>query len=114
MSNELAQLVLSSSGPIPHMILFATIGAGIGWWTKEIRATMMLMVVMSAGGECLQLAWPNVFEFQYMDIVWNIVGSAIGILLAQFGHFISSELWYKREKDWRVIKGELTRGDYSG
>lgn len=110
---EIIEIVMNASGPIPHMLLFGTIGCIIGWFTKEIRATMLLMTVMSVGGECLQLAWPGVFEFQFLDIVWNLIGSAVGIILSQLGHFLTSELWIKRERDWREIKGDLSRGNYS-
>jgi glycopeptide antibiotics resistance protein len=111
--HELTQLVATAHGPVPHMCLFGSIAFLVGWWTREIRATMMLMIVMSIGGECLQLAWPNLFQFQIMDVVWNIVGSVIGIFLAQVGHFIASELWLKREKDWSSIKGDFRRGNYT-
>ena len=111
--NELAQLVLSVHGPIPHMCLFGTIACILGWWTKEVRATMLLMTAISVGGECLQLAWPDIFQFQFEDIMWNLIGSALGILLAQIGTFVSSELWMKREKDWDQIKGDVRRGNYT-
>jgi len=111
---ELSQYLMSITGPIPHLCLFATIGTCLGWWTRgEIRATMSILIVMSIGAECLQLAWPHIFSFEVMDIVWNIAGSALGILIAQAGHFITSELWFRREKGWNTIEGDMHRGKYS-
>ena len=111
--NELTQFVMGLSGPLPHMCLFGTIGMALGWWTNEFRATFTIMIVMSIGGECLQLRWPHIYDFDLMDIVWNISGSAIGILIAHVGHFLSSELWFRREKDWNILKGEMRHGNYS-
>ena len=110
--HELATFVMGLSGPVPHALFFGTIAVILGWWTKEVRATMMIMFILSIGGECLQLAWPDVFDFDVVDIWWNMVGSAGGIMLAQIGHFLTSELWFKREKGWDSIKGELNRGNY--
>lgn len=111
--HEVATFVMGLSGPVPHALFFGTIAFIIGWFTKEIRATMILVIIISIGGECLQLAWPDQFDFDVTDIWWNMIGSAGGILLAQLGHLLSSELWIKREKGWDSIKGELDRGNYT-
>ncbi len=113
MDENLINFIMSLTGPYPHMLLFGTIGAAVAWFTREFTSTMLIMAVMSIGAECMQLAWPKYYDFEFIDIGWNLLGSFAGIILALTGRFLSSEVWLKREKDWDQIKGDVTRGNYT-
>ena len=109
---ELAKFLDGVSGPFPHIMLFLTIACMLSWWTKEIRATLILLVLMSIGGECLQLYFPRVFSFEFADIIWNITGSVIGVILTQIALFLCGG-WIAREEGWTEIRKEMNHGDYS-
>jgi len=110
--NELANMVAGVNGPFPHMMLFLTIACVLGWWTKEIVTTFIILIVLSIGAECLQMYFPRMFNFEFLDILWNIIGSLIGLTLVQLALFISSG-WIAREKGWDEIRKEQQGGNFS-
>lgn len=110
--DDLIQLVSGLSGPVPHMTMFFTLACIVGWWTKEVKATLTLMIVWSVGAECLQAYYPVVFDFAFEDIGWNVAGSAIGIFVTQVALFICGG-WIQRSEGWNEIRREIYRGDYS-
>lgn len=109
---DLAELIINLHGPIPHFCLFGTIAVCLSWWTRELRATIIFMVILSVAGETLQLAWPHLYGFSWYDIMWNVIGSVSGMFVAQVVRFLTSDLWFRREKDWDRIKGEVS-GNYT-
>lgn len=110
--NELVDIIYNMSGPIPHMLLFFTLACIIGWWTKELRATLTLMVIWSIGAECLQIYFPSVFDFDVTDIWWNLCGSLLGLGITSIALFLCSG-FISREETWKEIRRENSHGNYS-
>jgi glycopeptide antibiotics resistance protein len=72
------------------MVTFFTFACILGWWTKEIKSTLIIMVIWSVGAECLQAYYPEIFDFDIKDMGWNVIGSVVGIAFSQLGGFISN------------------------
>jgi hypothetical protein len=109
---DLMEIIRTSSGPIPHIALFFTLACIVGWWTKEFRATLTLMIVWSIGAECLQIYFPIAFDFDVTDIWWNLCGSSLGLAVTSLALFLCSG-WITREQTWNEIRRESRHGDYS-
>ena len=110
--NELIQLINNLSGPVPHMTLFFTLACILGWWTQEAIATLKLMIIWSIFAECLQIFYPAIFQFSLIDIGWNLIGSAVGIVAVQIALFICSD-WIQRTESWNEIRRDMRHGNYS-
>lgn len=110
--NELMNLITGVSGPVPHFTTFFTFACILGWWTKEFKSTMTIMIVWSIGAEVLQAFYPTIFDFDVIDIWWNISGSAAGLFVTQIALFLCSE-WLVREKGWDEIRREVYYGNYT-
>jgi glycopeptide antibiotics resistance protein len=109
---DLMEIIRNSSGPIPHIALFFTLACIVGWWTKEFRATLTLMIIWSIGAEYLQIYFPIAFDFDVTDIWWNLCGSSLGLAVTSIALFLCSG-WITREQTWNDIRREAGRGDYS-
>ena len=110
--NDLIQIISNVSGPIPHMALFFTLACIVGWWTKEFKATMLLMIIWSIGAEGLQAYFPRAFDFDITDIWWNLCGSSLGLAVTSIALFLCSG-WITREESWKSIRREGKYGNYS-
>ncbi len=111
--NDLTDIIMNVSGPLPHFTVFFTFACILGWWTKEFKATMTIMIVWSIGAEVLQAFYPIVFDFDVLDIWWNISGSAGGLFATQVALFVCSGLLIQREKGWDEIRRKVGYGNYT-
>ena len=65
-----------------HIIAFTMFGFLLTLWSKEFFRTTIIFIIISCYAEALQLYFPRVFTFEWVDIVWNIVGCLLGSSLA--------------------------------
>lgn len=109
--DEIYQLINGVSGPVPHTTVFFTFACILGWWTKEIKATWIIMILWSIFAECLQSFYPTLFQFSLMDIGWNIIGSTVGIMVTQIALFVCSG-WIETAEGWDEIRRNSNYGNY--
>lgn len=103
--DDLVQLINGLSGPIPHVALFFTLAFIVAWWTKEVRATVTLMIIWSIGAEVLQIHFPRSFDFEVTDILWNLCGSSLGLAATYVVSFLCSG-WITRGETSNEIRKE--------
>ena len=65
-----------------HLITFTTISLLLTLWSKELTRTALILIIISCYAEFLQLCFPRIFTFEWMDIGWNILGCMLGMSLA--------------------------------
>jgi hypothetical protein len=112
--NEILILMDGVSGPIPHMTIFFTFACILGLWTREIKSTLILMIIWSVAAECLQAYYPSLFSFELGDIGSNLIGSVLGIIFAQVGLFVSNtDLFVRVSGMGEVREKETLNGNYS-
>ena len=65
-----------------HIVVFTVFALLLTLWTKELIRTFIILAIISCYAEFLQILFPRVFTFEWMDIMWNILGCLLGMSLA--------------------------------
>jgi VanZ family protein len=75
-------LLQVKTNPWYHVFAFTLFGLVLTLCIKEVIRTVIIFIIVSIFAEVLQLYYPRVFMFEWVDIVWNFLGCGFGMSLA--------------------------------